>query len=213
MSKPRTSPWDESPLCFFTRSSGEKGRNEYIYVYQETGIKAPAAVKQAATGQPVRDRSLGWLSRTVMLGGDACSHLLPFICTDFHRPSTVSIPISFLGKPRPCLVPGGDEHKRLFQGSALPRIRPHVRKQQATHLYDSLAHRSGSSCPVTWRRLLGDRGTARQAVLPPDPSHRTNRERLAKGWTQPLGPGLDCKPKLGENSQSYETSCFCIVTP
>lgn len=158
------------------------------------GSKGP----MAATSQPmeVKWHKLGGLSRR----GEVCSHLLPFVCTDFYRLPVVCFHSQqFLGGADALSAvspgPGGDECE---QGSSQPRSCPTFRSSKRCSCVPAWHNSEGSWCPETQRRCRGTQGHRDTAVpcsqrcLQSCPI--TDRERLAKGWTQARVPGLDSIP-------------------
>lgn len=182
------------------------------------GSKGPIAAKWAATSQPmgVNLHKLGGLSR---MGGDICSHLLLFVCTDFYRLPVVCLHSQQFSGGADALsavspVPGGDERERVLQGSSLPRYTPAFRNSKRCTCVTALHRAAGSWCPETWRK---SRGTKTQPCPADDaasravPSHREGK--AGQGMDTGLCPRAGLQTQGADNSRSYKTSCFYIVTP
>lgn len=198
MSKPRTSPRDEPPSCILHANQVENTeRNNNIRQGEARDPLQPSRQQQAS---PWGLTCTSWGAEQD--GGDVCSHLLPFICTDFYRLSVVCLHSQqFLGRADALSavspVPGGDEREQVLQSSSQPRHCPTFRNSKRCTCVTASHKAVGSWRPETWRGPVGPRHSHDlQTTLPPDLSHHTDRERLDKGWTQLRVSGQDCKPKL-----------------
>lgn len=182
------------------------------------GSKGPIASKCAATSQPmgVNLHKLGGLSR---MGEDVCSLLLPFVCTGFYRLPVVCLPSQQFSRRADALsaispVPGGDECERVLQGSSQPRYCPTFRNSKRCTCVTAWHKAVGSWCPETWRRSHGTKAQpcpADHAASRPVPSHRQGK--AGQGMDTGPCPRAGMQTQGADNSRSYQTSCFYIVTP